>query len=91
MNGVWRYICVDDYLPESDGKPIGARSQNDSEADLWASIIEKAYAKVYGGYNAFKRLVTRESYLRDLTGAPVRSYLMYILHNLGPTPIFFTS
>ena len=70
---------MDDSLPESDSRPIGARSYNDSETDLWSCILEKAYAKVYGGYNTFKRVVARESYLRDLTGAPVRSYLMYII------------
>jgi hypothetical protein len=38
-------------------------------------LIEKAYAKAYSGYDVFKRLIPRESYLRDLTGAPVKKYL----------------
>jgi hypothetical protein len=38
-------------------------------------LIEKAYAKAYNGYDVFKRNVSRESFLRDLTGAPVRKYL----------------
>ena len=74
INGVWRYVVVDDGLPESEEIAIGARSFGDSESDIWASIVEKAYAKAYSGYNVFKRNVARENYLRDLTGAPVRSY-----------------
>lgn len=75
VNGIWRYIAVDDHLPELNGKPVGARSFNDSESELWVSLIEKAYAKVYHGYNSFKASnVPREHYLRDLTGVPVRKY-----------------
>lgn len=73
VNGVWRYVAVDDSLPSLDGVALGARSYNDSEGDLWASLIEKAYAKVHNGYNVFKNTtVPREHYLRDLTGVPVR-------------------
>ena len=73
INGVWRYISVDESLPEIDEIPLGARSYNDSEGDLWAALIEKAYAKAYNGYNVFKNTtISREHYLRDLTGVPVR-------------------
>lgn len=30
VNGVWRYVAVDDKLPELNGRPVGARSFNDS-------------------------------------------------------------
>lgn len=33
---------------------LGARSYADAEGDLWAALIEKAYAKAYNGYNVFK-------------------------------------
>ena len=39
-------------------------------------MIEKAYAKVFSGYDIFKRVTPRENYLRDLTGVPVRKYLL---------------
>ncbi len=39
-------------------------------------MIEKAYAKVFSGYDVFKRATPREDFLRDLTGAPVRKYLI---------------
>lgn len=54
INGVWRYIAVDDNLPELNGKPVGARSFNDNESELWISLVEKAYAKVYHNYSCFK-------------------------------------
>lgn len=50
-------MAVDDSLPELDGHALGARSYNDAEADLWASLIEKAYAKVHNGYNVFKNTI----------------------------------
>ena len=71
-------MVVDDSLPESDDIAIGARSFGDSESDIWSSIVEKAYAKAYSGYNVFKRSVSREHYLRDLTGAPVRCFRTYL-------------
>lgn len=32
INGVWRYISVDDYLPYSNGEALGAQSFNDTES-----------------------------------------------------------
>ena len=79
INGVWRYISVDENLPEMDGIALGARSYVDTEGDLWAALIEKAYAKVYNGYNTFKNTgIPREHFLRDLTGAPIRKFNMYM-------------
>ena len=88
MNGVWRYVAVDDNLPELDGVALGARSYHDSESDLWVSLIEKAYAKVYNGYNVFKNTtIPREHYLRDLTGAPIRKLDTYFIYNLDTIKI----
>lgn len=42
-------------MPEIDGEAVGARSFADNEVDLWASLIEKAYAKAYGAYEIFNR------------------------------------
>lgn len=75
INGVWRYIAVDNKLPFSGDEALGAQSFIDNESELWAALIEKAYAKAFAGYDIFARNVPRESYLRDLTGAPVRKYV----------------
>jgi hypothetical protein len=46
------YIIVDDYLPtrtkEEGGGWLAGRAED--ALTLWPNIIEKAYAKLYGGY-----------------------------------------
>lgn len=43
------YVTIDDYLPVDDhDEYVFAKSQEQHE--LWPSIVEKAYAKLYGGY-----------------------------------------
>jgi len=75
INGVWRYIAVDHSIPvHKDGSIIAAHSYADDESELWPTLIEKAYTKAYGTYEQYSRIQSREAYLRDLTGAPVRLY-----------------
>jgi hypothetical protein len=59
-----------------DGDNAGVLGNTDSELDLQGALIEKAYAKCFGGYDVFSRSQPREYYLRDLTGAPVKKYTM---------------
>lgn len=75
VNGVWRYIAVDHSIPvHKDGRVVASHSYADEETELWPTLIEKAYTKVYGTYEQYSRSQSREAYLRDLTGAPVRIY-----------------
>jgi hypothetical protein len=76
VNSVWRYIAVDSSLPFIEGENAGVVSY-EGEFDLQGALIEKAYAKSFGGYNVFSKVTPREYYLRDLTGAPVKKYSMY--------------
>ena len=49
----WHYVIVDDRLPVFDnpkGLPLFARCRDVDE--LWVLIIEKAYAKLHGSYDA---------------------------------------
>ncbi|KAI8821862.1 uncharacterized protein EV422DRAFT_435443 [Fimicolochytrium jonesii] len=49
INGVARQVIVDDTIPvDHQCKPLCAFS---SRGDIWPSIIEKAYLKVWGGYD----------------------------------------
>lgn len=47
-NGIWRSVIVDDYLPVVATTPLFAHSTDLCE--LWPSILEKAFAKLYHGY-----------------------------------------
>lgn len=66
-------MAVDSLIPFVDGERAGVTSY-EGDFDLQAALIEKAYAKSFGGYDNFDRVQPREYYLRDLTGAPVRRY-----------------
>ena len=64
VNGMWRGIQVDDYLPVNDwGQFICAYS---SRGKLWVSLIEKAYLKLHGGYEFLGSNSSRDLYI--LTG-----------------------
>ena len=71
INGNWKEILVDDYLPivEYDNGVEIAFSRA-SQDEIWVSLIEKAYAKAYGGYSNISRGNTIDA-LRDMTGAPI--------------------
>jgi hypothetical protein len=65
---------VDDSLPMIDNDNVGLLSYKDSESDICLSLIEKAYAKAYNGYDVFAANCKPEHYLRDLTGSRVAKY-----------------
>ena len=55
VNSVWRYIAVDSNLPFIDNENAGVYSNPDNEFELAPALIEKAYAKSFGGYDTFTR------------------------------------
>lgn len=72
INGQWREVIVDDYVPifEEDDKTISLAFSRTFEDQAWLPLLEKAYAKVYGGYKSIEGGFFAES-LRELTGAEV--------------------
>ena len=76
------FVLIDDRLPsiqKENGEyvPISARCFNNQE--FWPGMIEKAYAKLHGGYQVFnQKHRTIVDYLRDLTG------LMPEVIDIGP-------
>lgn len=49
-NGEWVVVTVDDYIPcMYNGKPLFASV---AKNEIWVSILEKALAKLHGGYSA---------------------------------------
>ncbi|GLJ45014.1 hypothetical protein SUGI_0947480 [Cryptomeria japonica] len=66
IQGEWVPVVVDDWIPcESRGKPAFATSRKVNE--LWVSILEKAYAKLHGSYEALEGGFVQDA-LVDLTG-----------------------
>lgn len=64
INGTWRCIEIDDYLPiDSSGRFLCAYS---NKGKLWVSLIEKAYMRFQNGYDFNGSNSSRDLYV--LTG-----------------------
>ncbi|CAE7258234.1 ADL1 [Symbiodinium sp. CCMP2456] len=63
-DGRWIYEILDDLLPESEQRPLSS-SCNGQE---WPALIEKAYAKLHGCYEAVAT-GAEEDAMEDLLGA----------------------
>ncbi|SPQ95524.1 Calpain catalytic domain-containing protein [Plasmodiophora brassicae] len=77
--GRWQRVVIDDYLPVRRVVTKGRTSykfllgRSTLANVFWVSLVEKAYAKLYGSYRAISGGNVSEA-LVDLTGTPVHDY-----------------
>ena len=70
VNGRVTRIVVDDWIPTIYGKPAFAGSV--SGDNPWICLLEKAYAKVNGSYDAIES-GTACQMMHDISGAPTEN------------------
>lgn len=72
ITGIWEEIIIDDLIPVRPYSQKPAFNSSKSN-ELWVMLVEKAWAKVNGGYNNIVGGLIREV-LHDLTGAPAVTF-----------------
>ena len=79
INGTWKNIVIDDFFPIRRGNWVGKLNSvngilfgcRNEGNELWAMLLEKAYAKAYGSFMTIEgKGGSPKDALRDLTGAP---------------------
>ncbi|CAL8078752.1 unnamed protein product [Calicophoron daubneyi] len=74
-------VTIDDRLPFQNGKFVCTMSSSPTE--FWPAILEKAYAKLLGGYDNLEH-ARLEEILMDLTGGVTECISLQYVHSAPP-------
>lgn len=74
QNDSWVDVVIDDRLPTVDDRRLKF-AQSSVENEFWVALVEKAYAKLKGSYEALKSGFSTVSFT-DLTGGKCFSYYL---------------
>jgi calpain-15 len=78
LNGKRTPVHVDDWIPTLRGEPLSTAT---SEQELWAILLEKAWAKCHGSYQRIEGGLPSNA-LFALTGKPSWRHLHQVASNL---------
>ncbi len=70
VTGEQSQVAVDNWLPCDPGTGVSLGLSSADGAGLWPGLLEKAYAKLHGGYDSLTAGSVGDA-LVDLTGAAV--------------------
>lgn len=71
--GIFEEVVMDTYIPYTPVHKMAAFTKSSKSQDVWVMLIEKAWAKVHGGYLNIESGYIDEA-LAALTGAPCYTY-----------------
>ena len=79
--GRWRVVTIDDFIPcypfakpiFTKLQPLDSHDEREQQRSIWIYLLEKAYAKLKGGYKYLEGGSTCEV-MRDLTGFPMTRF-----------------
>ncbi|XP_069110491.1 calpain-2 catalytic subunit-like isoform X2 [Argopecten irradians] len=68
--GIWDDIYIDDFLPIVYGDKVYSAHSATNENEMWVALLEKAFARSYGSYEAVTGGLTADSFIALTAGVP---------------------